>query len=152
MDRGTDQVLPDERPVFVADGGRRAAILRCISIAAAGLTAAWLVALLTGAFGFGRLPAVPFPPIGALHEHAGGAPSRGSSKRSQHDPPPAGGGGLRGPLDTSGADNRPGLSGTVPAARRSPPDRGWSRRAGSPDSLLSPKRAELVAPVPSLTT
>lgn len=69
-----------EKPVFVAESGRRARVLRIAARSAAAVTGAWLIALALGAFGLGRLPAVPLPPIGALHEHAGGNPDAVSSK------------------------------------------------------------------------
>ena len=69
-----------EQPVFVARDGRRAMILRLAVRSVAAVTAAWLIALVTGAFGLGRLPAVPLPPIGALDETAGPEPGHAGTR------------------------------------------------------------------------
>jgi hypothetical protein len=47
-----------ERPVFVADDGRRARRLALGARAAAALVAIWAVALVAGGVGFARLPAL----------------------------------------------------------------------------------------------
>ncbi len=47
-----------ERPVFVADDGRRARRLALGARAAAALVAIWAVALAAGGVGFARLPAL----------------------------------------------------------------------------------------------
>lgn len=53
--------LPErERPVFVADHGRRQALMRAMIVLGAVLIAAWLIALVAGALGWGNLPGVPF--------------------------------------------------------------------------------------------
>jgi hypothetical protein len=141
-----------EKPVFVGDAGRRRTVLRCIGLGAAAVTAAWLFALLTGAFGIGRLPAVPFPPIGALDEQA-------PAVRNRVSPKPA-------PDDSSTADRvaQPGGSGASPGAslregpsgsplaqrRRNTSDRRRSSGRTSPGSLLTPKLAQpLSAPLPT---
>ena len=130
MGRSTDGVMPEsasaqaapstipERPVFVAEHGRRALVMRFVARTAAALAGLWLVGLLAGAFGFGRLPAVPFPPIGALHGQTAAAPDRAPSK----------GGGASSGLGASelpGANSegalRTGLSRDRPA-RRDPRD------------------------------
>lgn len=49
-----------ERPVFVSDHGRRHALIRAMIVLGATLIAAWLIALVVGALGWGRLPGVPF--------------------------------------------------------------------------------------------
>src|SRR4051794_5318859 len=50
-----------ERPVFAAPSGRRLRVLRIVGLAAAALSATWLVALVLGAFGFDALPGVTLP-------------------------------------------------------------------------------------------
>ncbi len=47
------------QPVFTADGGRRERLLRVAGRVVAVLVAIWLVALLAGTIGFGRLPGLP---------------------------------------------------------------------------------------------
>jgi hypothetical protein len=69
-----------ERPIFLAEHGRRSMLMRLVARAAAAAAALWLIALLAGAFGFERLPAVPFPPIGALQEQAPATPKRAPAK------------------------------------------------------------------------
>lgn len=49
-----------EHPVFVADHGRRKALMRAMTVLGAVLIAAWLIALVAGALGWGNLPGVPF--------------------------------------------------------------------------------------------
>lgn len=58
-----------ERPIFVAEGDRRARWLARLGRAAAVLVALWLVALLAGALGFGRLPGVPYLGPGSHNAH-----------------------------------------------------------------------------------
>jgi hypothetical protein len=57
--RAAPTLHPGERPVFAATDGRRARRLRIVALVAAGLVALWLVALVAGILGFGRLPLVP---------------------------------------------------------------------------------------------
>src|SRR3954453_1112835 len=60
--RGRHAVLrprPGEQPVFAATDGRRARRLRIVALVAAALVALWLIALVAGTLGFGRLPIVP---------------------------------------------------------------------------------------------
>jgi hypothetical protein len=70
-----------ERQIFVADHGRRVMLIRFSARGAAAVAGLWLIALLAGAFGFGRLPAVPLPPLGTIREHSSpstdGGPARG---------------------------------------------------------------------------
>jgi hypothetical protein len=69
-----------EKPVFVSDDGRRRRALRLAASGAVAVGAVWLVALIAGAFGLGRLSGVPLPPIGALSEPSGGVAQEGISK------------------------------------------------------------------------
>src|SRR5829696_1981107 len=61
----TVEPQPEARrlPVFVSTRKRRGRMFRLVGYGLAGVTALWLVALLAGAVGFGRLPAVPLPQI-----------------------------------------------------------------------------------------
>jgi hypothetical protein len=74
-----------ERPIFVADHGRRATLIHLFARATAAAGGLWLIALLAGAFGLGRLPAVPFPPLGAIHEHTPSSEGR----PAKHDAAPS---------------------------------------------------------------
>jgi hypothetical protein len=65
-------VISVEKPIFVDERGRRARALRLAMLAGAVCASVWLVALFAGALGFGRLPALPLPPLGALDD---GSPS-----------------------------------------------------------------------------
>jgi hypothetical protein len=65
-----------DRPVFVSAGNRRRRALRALGYVAGALTVLWVVALIAGAVGAERLPAVPFPAIGALGEASGVADDR----------------------------------------------------------------------------
>jgi len=119
--------------VFVTTGGVRARALRWSGYLIGTLTVLWLVALIAGAVGAGRLPAVPFPAIGALHEMH-------SARAQQHAAPRptvSGGiagrglGALRGAAPdgfsrTGSAISAPtGVRFTLPRAEgRSAPDRG----------------------------
>jgi hypothetical protein len=61
---------PGERSVFVAKDGRRARALRGVARVAAGLMLLWIVALVAGAVGAGRLPVAPFPAVGSAADSA----------------------------------------------------------------------------------
>jgi hypothetical protein len=141
------QDLPSERPVFFAEDGRRAQVLRVVVRSAAAVTGVWLIALLAGAFGFGRLPAVPLPPIGALDKQGPTARDRATSENGDGEDAVA--------SPTPGSDiTRTGLGGTavdlqVPRARRNPAGR-RTPATGSPGSRLVPRRGQapsIVAPV-----
>jgi hypothetical protein len=56
------------RSVFVSAGAFRARALRGLGYVTGTLLLLWLAALIAGAVGAGRLPAVPFPAVGALRE------------------------------------------------------------------------------------
>ncbi|MGH3080636.1 MAG: hypothetical protein ACRDNH_05800 [Gaiellaceae bacterium] len=78
-----------ERPVFVASGNRRARALRYAAVLAVVVACVWLVALVVGMLGFGRLPGVSQPlgaqakrPEGVSGSHAPTAASA-SSRVSQ---------------------------------------------------------------------
>jgi hypothetical protein len=60
-----------ERPVFVADDGRRARRLTAAVRALAGLVAVWVVGLAAGSVGFARLPPI----------HAGAVPGVAAASR-----------------------------------------------------------------------
>jgi hypothetical protein len=64
-----------ERPVFVADRGWRHLLVRAMIVLGAALIAAWLIALVAGALGWGNLPGLPFSE-GAGHGQSGGASSQ----------------------------------------------------------------------------
>jgi translation initiation factor IF-2 len=77
---------PGERSVFVAADGRRAGALRGVARVAAGLMLLWIVALVAGAVGAGRLPVVPFPAVGSPADSAReGGPRRGVADRRAGD-------------------------------------------------------------------
>jgi hypothetical protein len=57
----TAVTTPKERPVFVATGNRRARGLRYTAVLAVVLACVWLVALVVGMLGFGRLPGASLP-------------------------------------------------------------------------------------------
>jgi hypothetical protein len=83
---------PPARPVFVSAGSFRARALRCAGYATAALTLLWLAALIAGAIGVGRLPAVPFPAVGALSEdHASSVPQHAAPRSSGAEATPFGG-------------------------------------------------------------
>lgn len=72
----------DDRSVFVAATAWRAQALRGVGYATGTLTVLWLVALIAGAVGAGRLPAVPFPAIGALGRTPAAHVPRGPARPS----------------------------------------------------------------------
>jgi hypothetical protein len=75
-----------ERSVFVAKDGRRARALRGVARVAAGLMLLWIVALVAGAVGAGRLPVVPFPAVGSPPDSArDGGPRPGVADRRAGD-------------------------------------------------------------------
>jgi translation initiation factor IF-2 len=75
-----------ERAVFVAEDGRRARALRGVARVAAGLMLLWIVALVAGAMGAGRLPVVPFPAVGSPADSAReGGPRPGVADRRAGD-------------------------------------------------------------------
>ena len=71
-----------ERPVFVADHGRRHALIRAMIFLGAALIAAWLIALVAGALGWGNLPGVPFSE-GSDHGKPATSASQAKSAREQ---------------------------------------------------------------------
>jgi hypothetical protein len=75
-----------EKPVFVAEDGRRQATLRFGALVVAALMGAWLIALIAGALGFGRLPVLPLPSVGALHDRGGAQAQAGPRKSDQAEP------------------------------------------------------------------
>jgi hypothetical protein len=78
---------PPEKIVFVAEGGRRQRAFRVAVRAAAALTGAWLLALVVGSLGLGRLPGLPLPSIGALHEQSDTAAGDSRAKDQGTEPP-----------------------------------------------------------------
>jgi hypothetical protein len=72
VNEATVEALPEARrlPVFVSTGKRRGRMFRLVGYGLAGLTALWLIALLAGAVGLSRLPAVPLPKIAGTNESA----------------------------------------------------------------------------------
>lgn len=67
-----------ERPVFVADRGRRNTLMRAMVLLGIVLAATWLIALAVSVVGWGRLPGLPFSATGA--DHAQSAFSAGQGK------------------------------------------------------------------------
>jgi hypothetical protein len=71
-----------DRPVFVADRGFRQALTQATIVLGAALLAGWLIALIVGALGWGRLPGVPY--VGGANGNPstplspGSEPTRGS--------------------------------------------------------------------------
>jgi hypothetical protein len=65
VNEATVEALPEARrlPVFVSTGKRRGRMFRLVGYGLAALTALWLIALLAGAVGLSRLPAVPLPQL-----------------------------------------------------------------------------------------
>jgi hypothetical protein len=114
-------------PVFVSADGRRQRMLRVLGRVAAGLTVLWLVALLAGAIGLGRLPGVPLP-------EAGQTPADEDGTASPAPAAPAGGAAQR-LNDTTGAtDTVPRRSGHESGGRTPVPPRhgGPQRRTPAP--------------------
>ena len=71
-------------PIFVSVDGRRSRVLKLAGRVVVGLTALWLVALLAGATGVGRLPGVPLPEAGSGDSGATpAAASHGTSAAEQ---------------------------------------------------------------------
>ncbi len=161
-----------ERAIFVDEGERRARWLGRLGRGAAVLFALWLVALLAGALGFGRLPGVPYL-VPAAH------PARSAAgPRSARPPAPAAptrdavrqvpraasaarvtraGGGLRrsaarrGPRGSSartptsagGSLAAPGRTARRPSAVASPPSLAPGRSATSPGAARGGGQAHL---------
>jgi hypothetical protein len=69
-----------ERPVFVAERGWRRLLIRATIVFGAGLLAAWLIALVAGALGWGNLPGLPFS-AGGDHRQSGASIGRPSEAR-----------------------------------------------------------------------
>jgi hypothetical protein len=138
--RATPLAPASETQVFVAEDGRRAQLLRALGAVAAVLMAIWLVALIAGAFGLGRLPAVPLPHVGALREAPAAAerqaPRRGPAS-STSTPAPASSG------DATPGAIAPSLS-PVPSERRA---NARSRTHGSPRTTAPGQTG--AAPTPS---
>jgi hypothetical protein len=74
-----------EKHVFVAETPHRQRALRWLLRATVALTGAWLIALLVGGLGYGRMPLVPLPPVGKL-QHGDGAPAAGPSSKGRSTP------------------------------------------------------------------
>jgi len=71
-----------ERPVFVADHGRRKALMRAMTVLGAVLIAVWLIALVAGALGLGNLPGVPFS-AGSDHGQPATSASQGKPAKER---------------------------------------------------------------------
>jgi hypothetical protein len=80
VDQATVEAPPDPTrlPVFVSADGYRDRVLRVVGRAAAGLTALWLITLVAGASGLGRLPGLALP----RDDHGATPPGAGPSSRS----------------------------------------------------------------------
>lgn len=80
VDQATVEAPPDPTrlPVFVSADGYRDRVLRIVGRAAAGLTALWLITLVAGASGLGRLPGLAPP----RDDHGATPPGAGPSFRS----------------------------------------------------------------------
>jgi len=104
-----------DRSVFVTAAPWRAQALRGIGFATGTLTLLWLVALIAGAVGAGRLPAVPFPAIG----HLGDAPAAQVPRKAAHQSLPSGSV-ARGPaaVDRGSRVGSPGHAAPAPAGTR----------------------------------
>ena len=72
----------ETQPVFAAATRRRERVLRIAGRIAALLVAIWLVALLAGAIGFGRLPGVPGAGLLERKDHPAKAPPARPAARS----------------------------------------------------------------------
>jgi hypothetical protein len=68
---------PSEKLVFVAAGPGRQRAVRLAGLAAVAVTGAWLVALIGGTLGLGRVPLVPLPAIGAMQKPSDDGASKG---------------------------------------------------------------------------
>jgi hypothetical protein len=108
-----------ERPVFVARGPYRTRLVLAAGVALAALASLWLLALLAGALGLGRLPVVPLPHVGRLGD-AHSTPARKSTAPRK--------GTLTDRPKPVGSPIRPGsdpAAGAAPRSRKTaPPDRG----------------------------
>jgi len=122
----------DGRPVFVATGALRARALRAVGYVAGTLVVLWLAALIAGALGAGRLPAVPFPALGALAE----APTAHDARQAA---PPA---------SLPRAISSDGIVGRGPAAASAPVRRASRDRSRSqgPASTRTPAGVRRTAP------
>ncbi|HEX6458922.1 MAG TPA: hypothetical protein VF032_08405 [Thermoleophilaceae bacterium] len=119
-----------ERPIFVAEHGRRARILKLVGLGLAAVTAVWLVALIGGATGVVRFPGLPLPSVGAMHD-------KGSSRAGDAAVPPA--------RRAKPGASRPATAGARPATgRRLDPTRGpaltTSPGPSDPVSRRAPQR------------
>ena len=117
----TIEALPEARrlPVFVSTGKRRGRMFRLVGYGLAGLTALWLIALLAGAVGLSRLPAVPLPEIASSDDSAvppGKEPIEPTGKARKASSPPIA---ARPPCCSTGshsASRRPSARRAVPRA------------------------------------
>jgi hypothetical protein len=91
----TEQVRAVQ-PVFSADDGRRERVLQAVGRLAAVFVGVWLLALLVGAMGFGRLPGLP----GSTLLDRAGRPAKARAEAPHPLPLPA----VRGELRTSFAE------------------------------------------------
>lgn len=147
----------DDRSVFVTAAPWRAQALRGIGYATGALTVLWLVALIAGAVGAGRLPAVPFPAIGHLgdaharQQPAPHAPPRATTSDGIAHPPllaDPGSAAVRRGRDASPRPGRPASSQprvvprgggrTAPGAARGPASGGRQPAASPPASAPVP--------------
>lgn len=150
---GPEPTPASERPVFQAGGDRRARLFTAAARGAGVLMALWLIALVAGALGFGTLPGVPLPEVGAIGKDSSEPGRSGGPAPLQESAPAV-------PAPT-GASAREGDGPTEsPAESPAPPSR--SDRAGASDgsatdpaepapptrSRRAPSRAEPAPPRP----
>jgi hypothetical protein len=162
----------EDRSVFVTGGTFRAHALRVIGYVTGTLLLLWLAALIAGAVGAGRLPAVPFPAVGALREapaaHASPQPAlrrsltpvtsgglvqpRRSAVRSgaRERPATSAPGRLRRNAPHSGRPTAPGrrLGSRHPAAGHAGPRAGGQAPSIAPPSPGTAPGATVPAPTP----
>ncbi len=150
-----------ERPVFVADHGRRHALIRAMVVLGAALIAAWLIALVAGALGWGNLPGVPFskgsdhgqPATSASQEkpatEQAATQRQGTSSPANQAVSPSSAGGRASPGPSGSASPAPHGSQSPAGALSTPAGSGASAGAGtqrSPGSRGSPPNPGTTTP------
>jgi hypothetical protein len=129
--------VADERSVFVARSPYRTRLVLAAGVALAALASLWLLALLAGALGLGRLPVVPLPHVGRLGDANSTPPRRSTAPRKPSDRPKRVGSPIR-------ADSEPGARAAPRSRKTAPSVRGRNR--GRPGTQAPPAPANSSAP------
>lgn len=126
-------------PVFVSASGNRERALRLGARAVVALVILWLVALLAGALGLGRLPGVPLPDVGKVNAPpAHAAAGKLGPSSAAHRPKAASAKPARGKRSRSPATTKPvrGKRSASPATTKPP---GGQGRRGSQRQAIGPR-------------